>query len=249
MSHTFVLIHGAWHDGSMLEPLAQQLRAAGHTCFVPTLLGNRVGDDRSCIGFHDVVKDLVLQIQRQNLQNFYLLGHSFGGMVISQLAQIMPERIKGLIYCSAFVPKNGECVFDLLSDDFVRDFREQSLRHDQELRLNFSVWRQLFTNETPADIAKQLFKRLNAQAFGTFKQSVVLNTELNEIPINKWVILPLQDMSLPKEKNWHPYFSSRLGVFRLLNMDGDHELVATQPHQFAQVVSQSIADPYALIGS
>lgn len=240
LSRTFVLIHGAWHDGSMLEPLAQQLRAAGHACFVPTLLGNRAGDDRSCIGFHDVVKDLALQIQRQNLQNFYLLGHSFGGMVISQLAQIMPERIKGLIYCSAFVPKNGECVFDLLPLDFIADFYKQAQCNSGALRLSFASWRTLFTNETPAALAKSLFKRLNAQAFGTFKQPVVLNTELNEIPINKWVILPLQDMSLPKEKNWHPYFSSRLGDFKLLNMAGDHELIATQAHQLAQVVSLAI---------
>ena len=178
MSRTFVLIHGAWHESSMLEPLAEQLRAAGHTCFVPTLLGNRARDDRSCIGFHDVVKDLALQIQRQSLQNFYLLGHSFGGMVISQLAQIMPERIQGLIYCSAFVPKNGECVFDLLPDEFVRNYHEQSLRHNQELCLSFSVWRQLFTNETPAHISKQLFKRLNPQAFGTFNDPAQLHKEM-----------------------------------------------------------------------
>lgn len=46
MSDTYVLVHGAWHTGELMEPVAQHLRAWGHTVHCPTLAGNRPGDDR-----------------------------------------------------------------------------------------------------------------------------------------------------------------------------------------------------------
>ena len=56
MSDTYVLIHGAWHTGELLEPTAQYIRQKGHTVHCPTLKGNRPGDDRSQIGLEDAAQ-------------------------------------------------------------------------------------------------------------------------------------------------------------------------------------------------
>ena len=55
MSDTYVLVHGAWHTGEFMEPVAQHLRAKGHTVHCPTLAGNRPGDDRSTTGLAEAV--------------------------------------------------------------------------------------------------------------------------------------------------------------------------------------------------
>lgn len=86
MSDTYVLVHGAWHTGAEIEAVADGLRAAGHTVHCPTLAGNNPGDDRSRIGLEDAIESAVRYIEEKNLTQVRLVGHSYGGMVISGVA-------------------------------------------------------------------------------------------------------------------------------------------------------------------
>ena len=91
MADTYVLVHGAWHTGAEMEATAGHLRARGHTVHCPTLAGNRQGDDRAATGLADAVDSLAAFIEGQNLDQVRLVGHSYGGMVISH----MPARLPG----------------------------------------------------------------------------------------------------------------------------------------------------------
>ena len=97
MSDTYVLIHGAWHTGAELEATAEHMRKRGHTVHCPTLTGNRPGDDRSRVGLEDAAQSVCDYLQQHDLKNVRLAGHSYGGMVISRVADLMPERIARLI--------------------------------------------------------------------------------------------------------------------------------------------------------
>jgi pimeloyl-ACP methyl ester carboxylesterase len=79
MSDTYVLVHGAWHTGEMLEPVAEQLRAGGALVHCPTSAGNRAGVSRSEIGLREAIASLVDYLQRHDLRDVRLVGHSFGG--------------------------------------------------------------------------------------------------------------------------------------------------------------------------
>ena len=114
MSDTYVLVHGAWHTGAELEATAAHLRAAGHTVHCPTLAGNRPGDDRSGVGLADAIDSLVGFLEAQSLTDVRLVGHSYGGMVISGAADRAASRIRRLVYVNAFIPDEGETVVQIL---------------------------------------------------------------------------------------------------------------------------------------
>jgi len=105
---TYVLVHGAWHTGAELEATAERLRARGHTVHCPTLAGNRPTDDRRTTCLEDAAQSLATYLDQHELSAVRLVGHSYGGMVISRVADLRPNRIARLVYVNAFVPQPGE---------------------------------------------------------------------------------------------------------------------------------------------
>ena len=97
-----------------MEATATHLRARGHTVHCPTLAGNNPGDDRAATGLADAVDSLAAFIEGQGLTDVRLVGHSYGGMVISHMPARLPGRIRRLVYWNAFVPQPGECLNDLV---------------------------------------------------------------------------------------------------------------------------------------
>jgi len=111
---TFVLVHGAWHGGWCYRDTAAALRAAGHTVFTPTHtgLGERAHQAGQHITLETHVRDVCGCIEAEELTDVILCGHSYGGMVITSVADRMPDRIKALVYLDAYVPEHGESMID-----------------------------------------------------------------------------------------------------------------------------------------
>lgn len=113
---TFVLVHGAWHGSWCWKRVRRLLEAQRHDVFTPTLTG--VGE-RSHLLSRDVnldthINDVVNLIRWEELSDVVLCGHSYGGCVITGVADRIPDRIGALVYLDAFIPRNGECLFDHL---------------------------------------------------------------------------------------------------------------------------------------
>lgn len=106
---TFVLVHGAWHGGWCWAALEAALRAHGHETHAPTLtgLGERSHLISAAITPDDHVADIVNTLRWRALDNIILVGHSYGGMIITGVAGRVPERIDGLVYLDAFVPEHS----------------------------------------------------------------------------------------------------------------------------------------------
>ena len=117
MAYTFVLVHGAWHGGWCWQRVADRLRHNGHVVFTPTLtgLGERSHLLRAGIDLTTHVTDVVNVMKWEELSDVVLCGHSYGGMVISGVADQMAAAIRSIVFLDAFVPKNGEAVQDLTS--------------------------------------------------------------------------------------------------------------------------------------
>jgi pimeloyl-ACP methyl ester carboxylesterase len=116
---TFVLVHGAWHGSWCWARIRQALLEQGHRVFTPTLTG--VGE-RSHLLARDVdlqvhVDDVVNLIRWEELDRVILCGHSYGGCVISGVADALPDRIAALVYLDAFLLEEGESLHDLLPDE------------------------------------------------------------------------------------------------------------------------------------
>jgi len=121
MAYTFVLVHGAWHGGWCWQRVADRLRGGGHAVFTPTLtgLGERSHLLRAGIDLTTHVTDVVNVIKWEELSDVVLCGHSYGGMVISGVADQMAAAIRSIVFLDAFVPKNGEAAQDLTSSAVV----------------------------------------------------------------------------------------------------------------------------------
>src|SRR5215218_3749420 len=113
---TFVIVHGAWSGGHAWRWLRPLLRAAGHQVFTPALtgLGERSHLANAQIDLDTHVLDVVGVLEYEDLLQVVLVGHSYGGMVITGVADRVPERLAQLVYLDAEVPMDGQSEFDLL---------------------------------------------------------------------------------------------------------------------------------------
>lgn len=116
LSPTFVLVHGAFHGGWCWRRVADRLIAAGMRVFTPTMtgLGDRAHLMDPRVGFATFVQDVVGLIEAEELADIVLVGHSFGGAVITGVADKIPHRIARLIYLDAIVPESGRSALSLL---------------------------------------------------------------------------------------------------------------------------------------
>ena len=115
----FVLVHGAWHGSWCWKRVRKALQAAGHDVFTPTLTG--VGE-RSHLLSREVnlethIQDVLNLIKWEELADIVLCGHSYGGCVISGVADRIPNRIRALVYLDAFVLEDGECLAQHLAEE------------------------------------------------------------------------------------------------------------------------------------
>ncbi|MFZ0039110.1 MAG: alpha/beta fold hydrolase, partial [Candidatus Acidiferrales bacterium] len=92
-----VLVHGSWHDGSAWQATIRQLKKNGHEAFAPTMAGHGKGVDKA-VNHSQCTQSIVDAIVAESLRDFVLVGHSFGGTVISKVAEAIPERIKRLVF-------------------------------------------------------------------------------------------------------------------------------------------------------
>jgi len=130
---TFVLVHGAWHGGWCYRRVAARLRAAGHEVYTPTLtgLGERSHLMSRAINLETHVQDIIGVIRWAELDDIVLCGHSYGGMVISGVADKVPEKIGSLVYLDAFVPANGQSLMGMVTPETQAAFRDDVVHNGE----------------------------------------------------------------------------------------------------------------------
>jgi pimeloyl-ACP methyl ester carboxylesterase len=116
---TFLLVHGAWAGGAVWRELTPRLRQAGHEVYAPTLtgIGARKHLLSPTVDLDTHIADILGVIDDEDLSDLVLVGHSYGGMVITGVADRVPDKIASLVYLDAFVPGHGQSASDLLPPD------------------------------------------------------------------------------------------------------------------------------------
>lgn len=126
---TYVLVHGAWHGSWCWKRVRKALQEQGHEVFTPALTG--VADRHHLLSpqvdLETHITDVTNLILWEELSNVVLCGHSYGGCVITGVADRVPERIGALVYLDAYVLGNGESLLDNLPPE-MRDARLEKAR-------------------------------------------------------------------------------------------------------------------------
>jgi pimeloyl-ACP methyl ester carboxylesterase len=114
----YVLVHGAWGGGDGYAEIAERLRSAGHQVHIAALtgLGTRASELSPAITLSTHIGDVAAAIDAANLTDFILVGHSYGGMIITAIAAKRAAQIRALVYIDAFLPRNGEALWDIATD-------------------------------------------------------------------------------------------------------------------------------------
>jgi len=114
----YVLVHGAWDSARRYEQLAGDLTAAGHRVCVVHLagLGTRKAELHGGITLTNHADDVEAAIDEAGFDRFVLVGHSYGGMVITMVATRLGARIDTMVYLDAFLPQDGQSLWDITGD-------------------------------------------------------------------------------------------------------------------------------------
>ena len=114
----YVLVHGAWGGGQTYGQIPDRLRAGGHQVQVAALrgLGTRQDELHPGITLTDHIDDVCQQVEQAGFERFILVGHSYGGMVVTGVATRLGARIDAIAYIDAFLPGHGESLWDITGE-------------------------------------------------------------------------------------------------------------------------------------
>ncbi|CAJ0720850.1 Pyrethroid hydrolase [Ralstonia edaphis] len=240
--NTFVLVHGSWHDGGTWAPVAENLRAKGYVVHTPTIAGHGHGANRN-VTHAQCTQSIVDYVLERDLTDFVLVGHSYGGTIISKVAEAVPERIHRLVFWNAFVLKDGDSLLDTVPPSYLEMFSQLAAASgDNSVAMPWPVWREAFMNDGDLAIAKRTYEMLTPEPFQPFADKLDLK-KFYSLDIPKSYLNCTEDTALPHgEYGWHPRLSSRLGHFRLVQMPGGHEVMFTNPAGLAEKLVEAGRD-------
>jgi len=114
---TYVFVHGAWHGGWCWHRIVARLRRASHRAMAPDLYS--LGRDQTPPGTVTLASwtEQIAALAQSAAEPIVLVGHSRGGIVLSEVAERIPERIRALVYVSAFLLEDGHCLQDTAAED------------------------------------------------------------------------------------------------------------------------------------
>jgi pimeloyl-ACP methyl ester carboxylesterase len=191
---TFVLVHGAWHGGWCWRDTAAALRTAGHSVFTPTHtgVGERSHQSGENITLETHIRDVCGCIEWEELKDVVLVGHSYGGMVITGVADRLADRIKALVYLDAFVPEHGDSLIGLINTSlppevaaqFVGGFRGAALegRSGQMQPIPAEVFSVVVAHRAWID------RRCVPQALATFEMPLLLSGDGAKVKQRQYIL-------------------------------------------------------------
>lgn len=242
---TFVLVHGSWHDGSAWAPVIKHLESKGHRAFGPTVAGHGKGVNKT-VKHAQSVTSIVEFVVKENLNEVVLVGHSYGGTIISKVVEQIPERIKRLVFWNAFVLNDGESLNDNVPAHYRALFDQMAATSsDNSVMMPFPIWREAFINDGDLALAKSSYEQLSPEPY-QFPEKLDLKKFYEIIRSGKVASSYLnctEDIALPPgEWGWHPRMSNRLGLYRLVQMPGSHEVIFSNPVGLADKIVEAGRD-------
>lgn len=114
---TYVLVHGAWHGAWCWFKTAPLLQKLGHKVITPDLPAHGIDKDLTASVTLEGYSQSIVEVLDACQEPVILVGHSMGGIVITEAAQARPDKVSKLVYVTAFLLQNGETLLDVASQD------------------------------------------------------------------------------------------------------------------------------------
>jgi len=226
---TFVLVHGAWHGSWCWKRVRKALQALGHEVFTPTLTGvaERVHLMSRQIDLETHISDVVNLIRWEELSDVVLCGHSYGGCVISGVADRIPDRIGALVYLDAFVLENGQCLHDTLLPPMRDAQLEQALQSGEGWKVPPISAEAFHVNAQDLDWVN---RQCTMQPLATFQQRLHLTGKIAGIK-NVTFILAAGWAPSPFP---HFYDQAKAKGWRTVTLESGHDIMLDLPEELTR---------------
>ena len=224
-----VMVHGAWHGAWCWEKLRPLLGEKGLTVYTPTQTG--VGEKAHLISMDislaTFVDDIVQVLETHDLHQVVLVGHSFGGISISGVADRIPHRIRQLVYLDALLLHHGQSVFDILPPDMAAARRQLAIQSSGGLSLPPPD--PLVLGVTDAEDAEWVKARCTPHPLSTYEAKMHLTHPLgNGLPATYIAVVPHY---LPTTSS-RDYAKSR-SDWQYVEMPAGHDAMVTSPEHLS----------------
>lgn len=176
---TYVLVHGGGHGGWCYQPVARVLRAKGHEVYAPSLTGlaEREHLMSADIDLNTHITDIVKLLQYEDLRDVILVGHSYGGMVITGVADRATDRIANVVYLDAAYPMNGQSLVDVAGEFILAARNKSKVVNGVELVLFPGEDPMGFFGVTDPEQIAWMKPKLTPHPWKCFDTKLVLNNE------------------------------------------------------------------------
>jgi pimeloyl-ACP methyl ester carboxylesterase len=226
---TYVLVHGGGHGGWCYQKVARRLRAAGHEVYTPTLtgLGERAHlvDGRVDLNLH--IQDVVGILHYEDLRDVILVGHSYGGMVITGVGDRAADRVGKLVFLDAANPKNGESLVDVAGPVIEMTRPSGETIDGVELVLLPSRDAGLFYGVTSAADLDWMANRLTPHPWVCFEQKLWMTHQAEYAKIPQFHIVCSSTVSTRDPE----MIAEAKAAGRFWEIDTGHDLMITEPEK------------------
>lgn len=230
---TYVLVHGGGHGGWCYQSVARLLRSAGYDVYTPTLTG--LGE-RSHLVSKDVnldvqITDVVNVLEFEDLHDVVLVGHSYGGMIITGVADRVTDRIGHLVYLDAANPENGQSLVDVAGPMMEASRSVGRVIDGVEMVLFPGTDPMGYYGVTDADQIAWMQPKLTPHPWACFEQKLLLQNEsaMRKIPQSHIVCtatLPFRDVAALQAAS----------DGRLWDIDTGHDLMISEPEKVTEML-------------
>jgi len=238
---TFLLVHGGAHGGWCFKHVSRRLRQAGHDVYSPSLSGlaDRKHLLSPSINLDTHIADIANLLEYDDIEDVVLVGHSYGGMVITGVADLMPDRIQQMVYLDAAHPRNGEAMVDNISSSLLEILgRDVRVVNGVELVLfpDSGLLKAMGVSEP--DDYKWLLSKVTPHPWKCFTQALHLR--------NEGVIRSIHRTSINCTSSLKVLSGEKLrrrttDADRMFEIDAGHDLMITAPEEVTRMLIESLA--------
>ena len=226
---TFVLVHGAWHGSWCWKRVRRALQARGHEVFTPTLTGvaDRLHLLSPQVDLETHITDVTNLIRWEELADVVLCGHSYGGCVISGVADRVSDRIGALVYLDAFVLENGQSNHDTLPAELRNAQIEAARQAGEGWKIPPITAEALGVNAKDRDWVN---RQCTMQPLATIQQPIHLTGAINRI----------ENVTFILANGWGPspfppfYEQAKAQGWKTLTMSCGHDVMLDQPEELVE---------------
>jgi pimeloyl-ACP methyl ester carboxylesterase len=234
---TYVLVHGGAHGGWCYRDVARLLRAGGHEVYTPTMtgVGERSHLVSTAVDLELHVTDIVQVLFYEDLRDVILVGHSYGGMVITGVADRAPDRVGRLVFLDAANPTDGQSLVDVSGETILATRAHAQVVEGVELVLRVPPQPDSLYGVTDPHAVAWMAARLAGHPWSCFEQPLRLRNPgaLEAIPQYHIVCTS----TIPSREARTPELIARARAeHRFWDVDTGHDLMITEPETVAELL-------------